>query len=161
MSRGRSPSRVRDLLGEVGIRLGLQDAVATGGLWANWAGIVGERVAAHAEPTSLRSGVLRIRVSSPAWATEISYFAPEIVRRANEAAGNEIVREIKVWTGPAPGRGVPSEQDSPSNEVRAPDESDTRKDGTAERASRDPMEVLESARRAWVKRRSSGRRNAR
>lgn len=161
MSRDRSPSRVRDLLGEVGIRLGLQDAVATGGLWANWADIVGERVAAHAEPTSLRSGVLRIRVSSPTWATEISYFAPEIMRRANEAAGNQIVREIKVWTGPPPRRGATSERAPAANEAQPPAGSDTQTDDTTDGAARDPLEVLESARRAWVKRRSSGRRNAR
>lgn len=161
MSRRRSPSRVRDLLGEVGARLGLQDAVATGGLWSNWADIVGARVAAHAEPTSLRSGVLRVRVSSPTWATEISYFAPEIVRRANEAAGNEIVREIKVWTGPAPTAGSAAEPASASVEARPADTSDTQRDAGAERATRDPMEALESAHRAWVERRSAGRRDTR
>lgn len=164
MKGHRAPSRLRDLLGDVGARFGLQDAVATGGLWSNWSDIVGAQISEHAEPTSLRSGVLRVRVSSPTWATEIAYFAPEIIRRANEAAGAQLVREVKVWTGPSRGHEDvvgDAEHRPPHVGGAAPDPLLPSRDAPKKTSDRDPLEALEAARRAWTKRRFPSRRKSR
>lgn len=164
MKEHRAPSRLRDLLGDVGARLGLQNAVATGGLWSNWSDIVGAQISEHAQPTSLRSGVLRVRVSSPTWATEISYFAPEIIRRANEAAGAELVREVKVWTGPPrPNEDVTEDADHRPQHAggAVPDPLFPGRDEPRKTPDRDPLEALEAARRAWTKRRFPTRRKSR
>lgn len=97
----QEPVRLRDLLSSAGERLGLPAAVETGLLWRRWQEIVGPSIAQHAEPTSLRRGVLRVRADSPAWATEIGYLRDEIVRRANSAIGSAVVSEMRVWTGPS------------------------------------------------------------
>lgn len=138
------PIRLKDALPAATRALGISSPEATGRLWASWREIVGADVAAHAEPTSLRSGVLRIRVDSPAWATEISYLAAEIRSRANAVTGKPLVSEVRVWSGPPasslpppPGAGDPS---------AGPDEP------ARERPS-DPAEALERARRAWARRR--------
>src|SRR5688500_982685 len=91
-----------EVLGELGGSLGIGAAVGTGKVWANWSEIVGGTIADHAEPTSLKDGVLRIRTDSPAWATELGYRGSQIARRANEVAGSEVVKEVRVWTGPGP-----------------------------------------------------------
>lgn len=164
MKGDRSPSRLRDLLGDVGARLGLQNAVATGGLWSNWSDIVGAQISDHAQPTSLRSGVLRVRVSSSTWATEISYFAPEIIRRANEAAGAQLVREVKIWTGPSRGNEdeVEDAEHRPHHVGGAvPDPLLPPRDAPEKTSDRDPQEALEAARRAWTKRRFPSRRKSR
>jgi hypothetical protein len=80
----------------------MEDTRATGAIWTRWADVVGPSIATNAEPTSLRNGVLRVRATSPAWATELTYLATEILHRANEVAGREVVREVRVWTGPGP-----------------------------------------------------------
>ena len=140
--------RLKDLLPAATDRLGIPSPEATGRVWAAWSDIVGPAVAAHAEPTSLRDGVLKIRADSPAWATEIGYLAGEIRARANAVTGRSLVAEVTVWTGPAPRRG-----DAPASVARGPE----RPSGEAGREpAKDPAEALERARRAWAKRRSGG-----
>ena len=137
------PLRLKDLLPDATRRLGIPAPEATGRVWARWKEVVGPDVAAHAEPTSLREGVLRIRADSPAWATEIGYLAAEIRSRVNAATGAPLVSEIRVWTGPPPAQAnVPSAG------------SDTAPQGPARERPADPAEALERARRAWANRRS-------
>ena len=140
------PPRLKDLLGSVVARSGLDDPVSTGALWARWEEIVGAEVARNAEPTSLKNGVLRVRTESPIWATEIGYLGPEIKRRINTALRHELVAEVVVWTGPGPIRSGASgatadRAQSPSRPSR-------------EAGPKDPVSAFESARRAWAKRRS-------
>ncbi|MGH2754999.1 MAG: DUF721 domain-containing protein [Actinomycetota bacterium] len=141
-----------DVLGGVGRDLGLTGAIGTGRVWAHWAEIVGDAVADHAEPTSLRDGVLRIRTDSPTWATEIGYLGAEISRRANAIAGTPVVTEVRVWTGPGrierPGSrpsGVPPRDDP------GPDREPV---GTG--PQKEPLVALKRAREAWARRRRGG-----
>jgi predicted nucleic acid-binding Zn ribbon protein len=140
------PPRVAELLSMVGRRLGLDHPREVGALWGRWREIVGDDVAAHAEPSSLRAGLLRVRTDSPAWATEISYLADEIKRRANETVGRELVSEVRVWTGPGP---IGARAAAP-----APASANVRPGPPADVAA-DPVDALERARRAWLRRRSS------
>lgn len=147
----REPQRLRDVLGDVGARLGIDRPAETGYLWARWREIVGDAIAAHAEPTSLRNGVLRVRAESPAWATEIGYLSAEIIERVNAALSAEVVREIRTWTGPArsgPERGSASGAPRTDPSVPAP----SVVEGTAE-PPKDPLTALDRARKAWERRR--------
>lgn len=137
--------RLKDLLPAATGRLGIPSPEATGRVWSAWPDIVGPAVAAHAEPTSLREGVLRIRADSPAWATEIGYLADEIRTRANAVTGAALVSEVRVWTGPRPSSSLPG-----SGAAGAPREAPAAAD---REPARDPAEALERARRAWAKRR--------
>lgn len=140
------PPSLRDLLRGVGARIGIEDARATGAVWARWAEIVGESIAANAEPTSLRNGVLRIRATSPGWATELTYLAGDISRRANEIAGREVVREVKIWTGPGPVKRATAGR---------PEEGlDGAPDATDRTDPKDLATALERARSAWARRTS-------
>lgn len=140
------PARLKDLLGGVGARMGLEDARATGLLWARWAEIVGDAVATNAEPTSLKKGVLRVRATSPVWAQELTYLTAEIRARANAIAGSEAVREVRIWTGPgevaqATARPLAGVQDG--SDVRAADD-----------PPRDLPTAFERAHEAWARRRA-------
>ncbi|HEX2057349.1 MAG TPA: DUF721 domain-containing protein [Actinomycetota bacterium] len=137
--------RLKDLLADATGRLGIPSPEATGRVWAAWGDIVGPAVAAHAEPTSLRGGVLRVRADSPAWATEIGYLADEIRSRANAVTGRSLVSEVRVWTGPSPSR--PTAAGGSATASRAASVDPERE------PAKDPAEALERARRAWAKRR--------
>ena len=133
-------NRMKDVLSQMGAQLGMGQTLSVGKVWKRWPEIVGEDIAQHAEPTSLRDGVLRVRADSPAWTTEIGYLADEIRTRVNEATGSDLVTEVRVWNGPGPvtrnkagGRG--SEQ-RPPRPVKA--------------VTEDPLEALEDARKAWL-----------
>jgi predicted nucleic acid-binding Zn ribbon protein len=131
---------LRDALVQAAGKFGFSDALATGALWRGWTEIVGEDVAAHAEPTSLKDGLLRIRADSPVWATELGYLAEEIRSRINLNAETELVAKIAVWTGPR----------KDSGRVRG-----TRSRGSAETPDDElpdsPMEALQRAEKAWRK----------
>lgn len=145
------PPRLKDLLGGVGARLGLEDTRATGLLWAKWSEIVGPAVAQNAEPTSLKKGILRVRATSPTWAQELTYLAGEIRDRANALAATEVVREVRIWTGPGKvARATPG----PSSGLEGGGGGTPRND--------DPEDLpaaFERARRAWARRASDRRRN--
>lgn len=133
--------------------MGLNRPAAVGALWARWAEIVGDDIAAAAEPTSLRDGVLRIRTASPTWATEIGYLGDEICRRANEAMGPDLVQEVRVWTTPEPIKPRRSGSESP---VR-PGAENVSARAAAQSERRSPTEALEAARAAWRRRLRGGR----
>ena len=143
-----NPRPLRGLLQAAGARLGLDGALEIGLLWTRWSEIVGDTVAAHAEPTSLKAGVLRIRTDSPVWATEISYLTDEIKARSNRLAGRALVSEVRVWTSPDPIRRTHSTVVS-------------RDAGMSEETSEgdpggDPATAFARAQEAWRKRRSKG-----
>lgn len=97
----RDPEGIRDLVAKAAGPLGLDEVVAAGALFRAWEDIVGPDVAARSQPVSLREGVLRIQTDSPAWAAEVRYLAPELLRRANAALGRELARELKVCVKPS------------------------------------------------------------
>jgi hypothetical protein len=146
------PSRLGDLLGPAARSFGVQDPKVVSALWRRWAEVVGESIASHAEPTSLRDGVLKVRADSPVWATEINYLAEEIRSAIERELGPGSVRSLSVWTGPASARkGVAREPDAalPGN---APGDPAADQDVS-------PEEALRRARTAWSKGRSGGSRN--
>lgn len=85
------------MLLELAARLGIEHPMETARLFGAWERIVGVEVAARCRPTSLRSGVLKVRAASPAWAAELRYLAPELIRRVNTELGGEVVREVATW----------------------------------------------------------------
>jgi predicted nucleic acid-binding Zn ribbon protein len=56
---------------------------------------VGEVVAAQAEPTGERDGVLVVTCSSAVWAQELDLMGPELVTKLNELLGAENVRALR------------------------------------------------------------------
>lgn len=143
------PVRLRDVLDGMGRRLGVGAAADTGVLWSAWGELVGDVMAAHVEPTSLRAGVLRVRADSPVWATETCYLAEEIRTRANALLGSAKVSEVKVWTGPGP-----------ITKTRKRSASDGREATHEREPASDPETALDRARRAWSKRVGEGRRRS-
>lgn len=152
------PSPLKSLLGSAATRFGLDDALATGTLWKRWADVVGPDVAAHAQPTSLRGGVLRIRADSPVWAHEIGYLAEEIKHKANSALGRSVISEVRVWNAPAgstPSGGTGSS--AGAGHTRPKGGALSASDDAAEASDIDPQEALQNARQAWLARRREGR----
>ena len=140
------PERIGKLLGAAGSAFGLASPAQVGKVWAEWRAIVGPGIAAHAEPTSLREGTLRVRADSPAWATELGYLGGEIKARVNRAVGSELVREVRVWIGPR--RKPAGSRAEPAEPVVEP---------VGKQPVDDPEEAFERARRAWSKRTGRGR----
>lgn len=138
--------RLKEVLGEAGARIGIDRAAEAGALWARWEAIVGDVIAEHAEPTSLRRGVLKIRATSAAWATEIGYLKERIISASNAALGGNVVVDVKVWTSSEPIRRRRAKR-APSEPVPSSSED------SGEAPQREPEEALARARAAWSRHR--------
>jgi predicted nucleic acid-binding Zn ribbon protein len=68
-----------------------------------WPAAVGEVIAAQAEPTGERAGVLTVTCSSAVWAQELDLMGLELVGRLNAALGAETISALRCSAAPARG----------------------------------------------------------
>lgn len=80
------------LVGDHGWDLDLRVA----GVFARWPDLVGDDVAAHCVPETFADGKLCVRTDSTAWATQLKWLAPTVVRRLNEELGHGTVLTIDI-----------------------------------------------------------------
>ncbi len=66
------------------------------GVFARWAELVGDDVARHVTPESFSDGVLTVRTDSTAWAAQLKYLAPELLKRLNGELGHGTVTLVEV-----------------------------------------------------------------
>ncbi len=60
-----------------------------------WPSTVGEAIAAQAEPTAERGGVITVSCAASVWAHELDLMAPQLIARLNAALGGEGVRRLR------------------------------------------------------------------
>jgi predicted nucleic acid-binding Zn ribbon protein len=75
--------------------LGLEQRLQQSQVFHCWPDIVGSDVARHAQPVSLRNGLLVVGVDHPVWLQELSrYHKPLILQKVQERVGKKAVRDI-------------------------------------------------------------------
>jgi hypothetical protein len=97
-----SPKPISDVLeGLLGSQDRFRAGLATGDLGRRWSDVVGAPLAAETAPGGIdEAGVLTVRVSSAAWATQIRFLAQPVVANANEVLGRDVVSGIRVVVMP-------------------------------------------------------------
>jgi predicted nucleic acid-binding Zn ribbon protein len=89
-----------DLLPKLMRRLGLSERLHENEVMETWAKIVGEFIAAHSRPISLREGVLYVRVLQPALHYELEQISkPAILRKLKQRFGGKTVRDVRFRVG--------------------------------------------------------------
>ena len=96
---GREPMSMSASVEAMLRRMGWTETVEVAAVTARWREVIGDQIADHCEPVSFEEGVLTLRASSTAWATQLTLMAGQVRHRINEEFGREVVRELKV-TGP-------------------------------------------------------------
>lgn len=76
-----------------------EGALAEGNLFTSFSEIVGEEIAAHSEPITFFEGVLTIRASSTAWATQLNLLKPTILEKLRSSAPGVLVDDL-IIVGP-------------------------------------------------------------
>ena len=102
---GRPPAPLSGALSELARRKGWLARLSGARIHDHWQQIAGAKVAENVEPVRLMSGVLVVRASSPAWATQLRYLEPQLIARANEVLGAGTVTSVTIQGGPPPRRG--------------------------------------------------------
>jgi predicted nucleic acid-binding Zn ribbon protein len=75
--------------------LRLEDAAAGWRAVAEWPALAGERIAKRTRAVAFRDGVMTIEVEGSAWMHELGFLRRELVRRANQRVGANVVREVR------------------------------------------------------------------
>ncbi len=96
----RDPQPLGRLAGDLAKTRGWSPRVAEGTVFAQWATVVGEDIAAHAVPTALHDRVLQISAESTAWATQLRLIQSQLLAKIAAAVGDGVVTAVKI-TGPA------------------------------------------------------------
>lgn len=115
----REPRKVAEYLDRATGRLGVPNAGLLGAVFSGWTDLVGAEIAAHAQPRSLREGVLTVDVDQPAWAAQLRYLATDLVTRIAGFTGSSEVSEIQFRVARPELRG--GREKSPHRGSRAPD----------------------------------------
>jgi len=73
-----------------------QSGIAEGNLFANWENIVGAEIAEHTEPITILDGVLTIRTSSTAWATQLNLISNDLLTSLQKSAPGALVEKLSI-----------------------------------------------------------------
>lgn len=73
-----------------------QSGIAEGNLFANWENIVGAEIAEHTEPITILDGVLTIRTSSTAWATQLNLISNDLLASLQKSAPGALVEKLSI-----------------------------------------------------------------
>lgn len=98
----RDPALISDVVERLVEDRGWVAEVEVGGVMGRWPQIVGAEVAANAHPESFADGVLVVRASSTAWATQLRLLSGTLLRRIAEETGPDAVVELRVLGPTAP-----------------------------------------------------------
>jgi hypothetical protein len=92
-------SPLTSILDDIAQRLGLSVRLLEHRLQRQWAVIVGEHVAAHTRPESIRFKKLYVIADSSVWVQQLTFLKPSLLESINTAAGSPIVTDIVLRVG--------------------------------------------------------------
>ena len=90
------PLLIKNTLDELVKGRDWEGALAEGNLFSSWSEIVGEEVAEHSEPITFFEGVLTVRASSTAWATQLNLLKPSILEKIRMNVSDVLVDDLLV-----------------------------------------------------------------
>ena len=64
-------------------------------IWKLWDSAVGEKIAEHARPSSIKKGVLVVKVSDSVWLQELEFMAETIKEKLNNSIQRQAVKKIR------------------------------------------------------------------
>lgn len=82
---------------------GWEQPLAEARVFADWAALVGEQVAAHSTPSSLTAGDLTVTAESTTWATQLRLMSGTLLARLVDELGPDVVTRVRIVgpTGPS------------------------------------------------------------
>ncbi|MFJ6696715.1 DUF721 domain-containing protein [Streptomyces sp. NPDC091272] len=103
---GRDPLKLGTALDRLKTERGWEMPIAVSGVMGRWKDIVGGPVAQHSEPLRYDEDerILWVRCDSTAWATQLKWMLPTLLKQLNEELGRDTVRVIKLEGPNAPQR---------------------------------------------------------
>ncbi|WP_246127858.1 DciA family protein [Amycolatopsis rhizosphaerae] len=98
----RDPQPLGRLVSRLSAERGWGARLADGQVFGQWARLVGEEVAEHAQPVSLKDGELTVQTSSTAWATQLRLLQGQLLTKIADAVGHGVVKRMRIHGPTAP-----------------------------------------------------------
>ncbi|HJQ46081.1 MAG TPA: DciA family protein [Amycolatopsis sp.] len=98
----RDPQPLGRLVSRLSADRGWAPRLAHGQVFGEWARLVGEEVAEHAQPVTLKDGELTVRASSTAWATQLRLLQGQLLKKIAAAVGHGVVKRMRIHGPTAP-----------------------------------------------------------
>ena len=92
----RDPQTLGSLTSDLAKSRGWSARVAEGAVFGQWATVVGDQIAEHANPTVLRHGILTVEAESTAWATQLRLVQAQLLAKIAAAVGDGVVASLKI-----------------------------------------------------------------
>lgn len=94
MKRSEVPRPMGKILEELIDTLGIRKKLAESKVCMIWNDVVGKKLSSVTSVGFLRRGKLYIHVKTPSWRNELIFLKRAIIKRLNENAGDEVVKDI-------------------------------------------------------------------
>lgn len=95
----RDPMLVGDSLDSLIVTRGWSANISVAAVTARWREIAGDQIADHCEPVEYADGVLTLKASSTAWATQMQMLSGQLLQAIARELGDGVVTTVQV-TGP-------------------------------------------------------------
>lgn len=99
MAKERPLTKISDVLLKIAKKFDLEIKIVEQTINKNWTKLVGERIASHTKPDTVSYRKLLVHVDSPAWMQQLTFLKEDIIKNINEAAGRQIIKEIRFQIG--------------------------------------------------------------
>jgi predicted nucleic acid-binding Zn ribbon protein len=96
----RDPQPFGRLVARVSLDRGWSPRLTDAAVLGRWPHLVGDEIADHCTPISVRDGELVLQAESTAWATQLRTLQRQLLARLAAAVGKDVVKRIRV-VGPS------------------------------------------------------------
>jgi len=93
------PKHIGSILNGTLRALEIDVPLKTYSIWSAWRDIVGESVALHTQPRSIRNRILFIDVSHPTWIQQLQFLKPTLLKKINNFLGEPHIQDIRFNLG--------------------------------------------------------------
>src|SRR4030043_1039462 len=95
----KKPQPIRSILEKTAKTLEIDVPLKTYSILGAWNEIVGESVAGHSQPHSLRNRILFIDVTHPTWMQQLQFLNPTLLEKINAFLGEPLIQDIRFKLG--------------------------------------------------------------
>jgi hypothetical protein len=93
------PQRLHSILEDTLKALEIDVPLKTYSILGAWSEIVGESVAEHSQPRSIRNRILFLDVSHSTWMQQLQFLKPTLLEKVNNFLGEPLIQDIRFKLG--------------------------------------------------------------
>ncbi|HVP79804.1 MAG TPA: DUF721 domain-containing protein [Thermodesulfobacteriota bacterium] len=95
----KKPQSIHSILEKTLKTLEIDVPLKTYSIVGTWSEIVGESVAGHSQPRSIRNQILFVDVAHPTWMQQLQFLKPTLLNQVNAFLGEPLIQDIRFKLG--------------------------------------------------------------